>query len=78
MADALELVRSSLDGTICVGLSDGRILTGTFLCLDKQKNVLMRDTKETRLETDQAERHIGLVLVPFQHVKSCHALRMRN
>lgn len=50
-------------------------LAGTFLCLDKQKNILMRDTKEYRPENEQSERHVGLVLVPFQHVKSCLSLR---
>ncbi|KAJ1618197.1 hypothetical protein T492DRAFT_1094633 [Pavlovales sp. CCMP2436] len=71
---SLALVRASLDGPLRVGLSDGRLLTGTFLCLDRQRNILMRDTMETRPESEQPERRVGLVLVPFAHVTSCFAL----
>jgi hypothetical protein len=53
-------------------------VTGTFLCLDKQMNLLMRDTKESRPENEQSARHLGLVLVPFQHVKACAAFHERR
>ena len=77
MADA---VRRLLDRTLRVELTDGRVLVGTFTCFDKQRNLLLTETRESRVvpgtgdAPDRAERHIGLVLVPRKWVNSCHVL----
>ena len=87
MADAtrsMAKVRSLLDAPLRVTLFDGRVLVGKFTCYDKQRNILLSETLEQRFaEGDtvpsppvapEFERHLGLVLVPRQHIAHCHAI----
>ena len=67
-----QAVRRLLDGALRVGLIDGRIIIGQFSCLDKQRNILLTDSRETRVGSD-SERFLGTVLVPRKYVASCHA-----
>ncbi|KAL1530769.1 hypothetical protein AB1Y20_001667 [Prymnesium parvum] len=81
-AAVLEL-RKHLDAPLRVGLADGRVVVGTFVCLDKQRNLLLVDALEWRWfgaagggAAERAQRHLGVVLVPRKWVESCHALEV--
>ena len=75
---AVEKARELLDGTLRIGLSDGRLIIGRFDCLDKQQNLLLSEARETRklgggaADNGVSERHLGTVLVPRRWVTSCH------
>ena len=79
---AVIAVRERIDNLLRVGLTDGRVIIGKFVCLDKQRNVLLVEARESRpvaptVEGDvpeRASRHIGIVLVPRRWIVSCHAL----
>ena len=77
MADAIARVRDELlDGPLRVTLLDGRVLVGRFTCFDKQRNVLLTEAREQRdvlAGSHSSERHLGLVLVPWRWIASCHA-----
>ena len=73
-------VRAYLDGLLRVGLVDGRVLVGKFACFDKQRNILLNEAREhrylgeaTRGKPDY-ERHLGIVIVPWQRIREVHAL----
>ncbi|KAL3930679.1 MAG: hypothetical protein SGPRY_001434 [Prymnesium sp.] len=79
--EEVKQLRSHLDAPLRVGLTDGRVIVGTFVCFDKQRNILMVDALEWRWlksaidgAMDRSERHLGIVLVPRKWVSSCHAL----
>ena len=78
---ACKQVREHLDGAIRVGLTDGRVLVGRFLCWDKQRNILMNEARECREVAtivgdvpEKTERHLGIVIVPRKWVQTVHAL----
>ena len=78
---ACKQVRKHLDGAIRVGLTDGRVLVGRFLCFDKQRNILMNECRESRMAAavpgdvpEKTERHLGIVIVPRKWVQTAHAL----
>lgn len=77
--------RAFLDAPLRVGLTDGRVMVGTFACFDKQRNVLLVDAREWRWTaslnsdaTEKVERHLGIVLVPWRWITSCHALQVES
>eukprot|EP00962_Isochrysis_galbana_P050238 scaffold21690_cov123-Isochrysis_galbana.AAC.3 len=72
-APDMQEVRQMLDSPLRVGLTDGRIIVGRFACLDKQRNILLTEARESRSNGDggdgssgRRERHLGTVLVPRQ------------
>jgi len=77
----MKTIREMLDSPLRVGLTDGRVIIGRFACLDKQRNILLTEARETRwTEASSAdttggrsERHLGTVLVPRRWVTTCHA-----
>ena len=78
---ACKQVRKHLDGAIRVGLTDGRVLMGRFLCFDKQRNILMNEARESRMAAavpgdvpEKTERHLGIVIVPRKWIQTAHAL----
>ena len=58
------------------GLSDGRVVVGKFACFDKQQNILLNEAREWRWDAAKvrSERMVGTVIVPRQHLMSCHVL----
>ncbi|XP_072174994.1 N-alpha-acetyltransferase 38, NatC auxiliary subunit-like [Diadema setosum] len=57
-----------------IRMTDGRTLVGTFLCTDKDKNVILGSCEEyvNPLDSDEKEepRVLGLAMVPGQHIVS--------
>lgn len=77
---AQDEVRGYLDNLLRVVLKDSRVLVGKFSCFDKQRNILLNDTTELRFVGSNThgkpdfERHLGVVLVPWPHIKDAHAI----
>ena len=78
---ACAKVREHLDGPVRIGLTDGRVIIGRFLCWDKQQNILVNEARETRMVAtvpgdvpEKSERHLGIVLVPRKWIQTCHAM----
>ena len=74
---AIAAVRALLDKHLRVLLTDGRVLVGRFQCFDKQRNVLLTETREYRKQSDgclsESCRSLGIVLVPRRWIAACHA-----
>ena len=61
-------------------LSDGRLITGTFHCVDKLRNLILHDAYEQAPSEDDAsgaathlapERRLGMIVVPGKHLVKC-------
>lgn len=71
-----ELLRSWLNKSMKIVLSDGRVLVGTFLCTDANANVILGSCTETSEESESEKieepRVLGLAMVPGRHIVSVH------
>ncbi|GFR43601.1 hypothetical protein Agub_g4698, partial [Astrephomene gubernaculifera] len=65
--ESVRNVRGLLYRRFRVTMVSGRVLEGDFTCLDKQGNIVLSNTYEqaTTASGAREERHMGLVLVPF-------------
>ncbi|CEG70932.1 hypothetical protein G6F70_000682 [Rhizopus microsporus] len=61
----IQQLASYLNFQARITITDGRIFIGTFMCVDKQKNVILANTKEYR---GAEERLVGLVMIPGKHL----------
>ena len=58
-------------------LSDGRLITGTFHCVDRLRNLILHDAYEQAPSAsgDAAhlapERRLGMIVVPGKHLVKC-------
>ncbi|KAI8058965.1 uncharacterized protein B0P05DRAFT_559193 [Gilbertella persicaria] len=48
-----------------VRIHDGRTFIGTFVCIDKDKNIILANTEEFR---GDEKRLVGLVMIPGKHL----------
>lgn len=62
-------LKSWLNNTIRIKMSDGRILIGMFVCTDADANVILGLTSEFT-ENGGEERVLGLVMVPGRYIVS--------
>ena len=71
-----ELLKSWLNKSMKIVLSDGRVLVGTFLCTDSNANVILGSCTETSDELDSEKneepRVLGLAMIPGRHIVSVH------
>ena len=75
--DGKKQLRSWLNKILKVELSDGRTLIGTFLCTDKDRNVILGSCTETCKDNNKGgrpdpPRNLGLAMVPGKHIVSIH------
>ncbi|KAG2219971.1 hypothetical protein INT45_002185 [Circinella minor] len=61
----IKKLRSYLNFKTRITITDGRIFIGTFVCTDKQKNIILTQTKEFR---GDEHRMVGLVMIPGKHL----------
>jgi small nuclear ribonucleoprotein (snRNP)-like protein len=66
-----------LNKRLRVTVTDGRVLTGQFYCFDNLRNIMLSETKEAANSTDTSSRHLGLVLIPWKWVVSCHLEQLK-
>ena len=62
------------------GERDERVVTGTFQCLDRHRNFILRDASELRIfkvgaGVQRRRRALGAALVPGRHLTKVEALR---
>ncbi|RNA25420.1 N-alpha-acetyltransferase auxiliary subunit-like [Brachionus plicatilis] len=68
-----ELLKSLLNKSMKVKITDGRVLIGIFLCTDRDSNIVLGSCKEytsqSAIESGSIEpRSIGLSMIPGQHI----------
>lgn len=51
---------------------DGRILTGLFLCTDRDANIILGMCSEFRPDSDNEERNLGLAILPKRTIKKMY------
>nr|CAG8661095.1 2560_t:CDS:2 [Entrophospora candida] len=61
----IQQLRSYLNLRARITISDGRIFNGTFMCIDKYKNIILSQTEEFR---NEQKRFVGLVMIPGKHL----------
>ncbi len=68
------LLRTWLNKSMRIVLSDGRVLAGIFLCTDQDSNVILGSCTECLSEAEEREpvdpRILGLAMVPGRHIVS--------
>ncbi|KAF2896268.1 hypothetical protein ILUMI_09908 [Ignelater luminosus] len=80
MSPGAVKLRSWLNKIFRVEMSDGRVLIGTFLCTDRDTNIILGSCSEYLPEeasacsststTNEEPRMLGLVMVPGKHIVS--------
>jgi len=75
--ESRELLESWLNKVLKVEITDGRILVGTFLCTDRDLNIILGSCLEYVKEEDkdsaeepEEPRSIGLVMISQRHIVS--------
>ncbi|XP_072021388.1 N-alpha-acetyltransferase 38, NatC auxiliary subunit-like [Amphiura filiformis] len=67
-------LESWLNQTMRIKMTDGRTLIGSFLCTDKDRNVILGSCEEYVQAQDSAvkeePRVLGLAMVPGHHIVS--------
>ncbi|CAG8626701.1 5432_t:CDS:2 [Cetraspora pellucida] len=61
----IQQLRSYLNLKAKITASDGRVFHGTFMCIDKYKNIILSQTEEFR---SNEKRFVGLVMIPGKHL----------
>ncbi|XP_077991381.1 N-alpha-acetyltransferase 38, NatC auxiliary subunit-like isoform X2 [Glandiceps talaboti] len=68
------MLRSWLNKRMKISMTDGRTLIGTFLCTDKDRNVILGSCEEyvnpPESECKEDPRVLGLAMVPGPHIVS--------
>jgi len=73
-----EKLRSWLNRTLKVEMTDGRVLVGSFLCTDRDANLILGScreylgSEEQSATQDREPRVLGLVMIPGRHIVSVH------
>ncbi|KAI8885068.1 Sm-like ribonucleoprotein [Backusella circina FSU 941] len=49
-----------------IKITDGRVFIGTFVCVDKEKNIILAQAEEFRGGNEK--RLVGLVMIPGNHL----------
>lgn len=66
-----ELLQTILNKWMKITLTDGRTLTGNFLCVDRDANIIIGSAIEYSNQCMSGEpRVLGLAMVPGRHVMS--------
>lgn len=67
-----QKLRYWLNRHLRIKMTDGRVLTGAFLCTDRDANVILGACSEFLSEDHKDARALGLVMVPGRHIVSIH------
>ena len=67
--ETVKQVKDLMGRQLRVSLSDGRIIFGSFDCIDKHRNIILDRASEIQsLDEIDTKRSIGYVLIPGDHV----------
>lgn len=78
MSPGAITLRSWLNKTFRVEMTDGRVLTGIFLCTDRDANIILGSCSEYLPVDDKTKvaneepRMLGLVMIPGKHIVTIH------
>lgn len=81
MSPGAVKLRSWLNNTLRIEMSDGRILIGIFLCTDRDANVILGSCEEYLSADDMNSgepRVLGLVMIPGKHIVSIHLDQLKQ
>lgn len=72
-----HLLESWLNKSMKIEMSDGRTLIGTFLCTDRDQNVILGSCSEFLKPEENGNavvepRILGLAMIPGHHIVSIH------
>ncbi|XP_078615726.1 N-alpha-acetyltransferase 38, NatC auxiliary subunit-like [Branchiostoma floridae x Branchiostoma japonicum] len=71
-SEGRQKLRSWLNKSLRVSMTDGRTLIGVFLCTDRDKNVILGSCQEYIQDPDNTSgedpRVLGLAMVPGHHI----------
>ena len=69
---AIARLRLLIGRTLRIQISDSRLFLGTFACTDRERNVILTNTEEFRLDALAAAtsqgRYVGMVMIPWKYV----------
>lgn len=65
-------LKSWLNRTLKIRMTDGRVLIGAFLCTDRDANVILGSCEEYLSDEHTEPRALGLVMVPGRHIVTIH------
>lgn len=71
-------LRSWLNKTFRVEMTDGRVLMGIFLCTDRDANIILGSCSEylpideKSKMVNEEPRMLGLVMIPGKHIVTIH------
>ena len=77
MSPGAVKLRSWLNSSLRITMSDGRVLIGIFLCTDRDANIILGSCSEYLPEEEVSDelpseseepRMLGLVMVPGKHI----------
>lgn len=78
MAPGAVKLRSWLNKTFRIEMTDGRVLIGVFLCTDRDANIILGSCSEylpadnKTKAVNEEPRMLGLVMIPGKHIVSVH------
>lgn len=71
-AEAAKTIASTFAGKMVrVHIPDGRMFSGTFVCVDSDVNVILANTDEIQTSPSnggETSRSVGMVMVPGEHI----------
>lgn len=76
---AVDAVKALINEPMRIRTSDGRLFVGTFVCMDKQLNIVLTNTDEYRVVPGGTEkfndrgRYVTMVMVPWRLVVKIEA-----
>jgi small nuclear ribonucleoprotein (snRNP)-like protein len=73
--DLVQKIKAMMGRTLRCHLSDGRVISGSFDCVDKHRNIILDRASEIKdIDDPKSTRSIGYVLIPGQHLVKCELL----
>ncbi|KAJ8930335.1 hypothetical protein NQ314_016885 [Rhamnusium bicolor] len=78
MSPGAVKLRSWLNKSFRIEMTDGRVLIGIFLCTDRDANVILGSCSEylpadsKNKSVNEEPRMLGLVMIPGKHIVSVH------
>lgn len=76
---AIDALKALLNEPLRIRTSDGRMFVGTFVCMDKQLNIVLTNTDEHRVmpgateKVNERGRYVTMVMVPWRLVVKVEA-----
>lgn len=68
---ALANLKAALGSLFRISIPDGRVFEGRFVCIDRDRNIILQDAEEQRAsEGTASKRSVGLVMIPGDMIQT--------